>query len=432
MIRRILTLSVLFIPLCLVAQESPVRISKLSAKAIPDKKQVIVSYKVKSQSDAQLEALLLLQYADGKTIELPANVLKGHYGVLQKTSGRKKLVWSYPDSISSISQYQARLVIRETEAPDVGELLSKVERSKIEQDIRDVSTLRHYTTHSADLQLVKDKIATALGAAPLTLVKQSFTYENYLAHNFIGKLEGATRAQEVFVLGAHFDGDVESPAADDNATGVAGLLAAARILSDYQFESSIHFVSFDLEEIDFNGSVAYLREGGVSEAEKVQGMINLDMIGYYSDQPGSQPFPPELKGLFPDAYAQVENDGFKGNFILNTANESSAALSRVFNQQAKQYVPDLNVVSLVVPQDGKFAPGAFRASDHVTFWDMKYPALSIGDTGGVRNPYYHTPEDAYQTINYDFVLHVVQATIATLAAKAGIMVGDVEVCPIKL
>jgi Zn-dependent M28 family amino/carboxypeptidase len=171
-------------------------------------------------------------------------------------------------------------------------------------------------------------------------------------------------------------------------------------------------VAFDQEEIGLLGSSYFVTQFH-KMGRKVDAYINLDMIGYYDDAVNSQPFPAEFKDIFRDAYAIVDQDRFRANFILNTSNERSRKLMEKFDSCAMLFVPGLKVLSLPVMDDGRFAPGAFRSSDHVNFWNAGIDAIAIGDTGGVRNTSYHSPGDVVETLNFNFICNVSKAVLCT-------------------
>jgi Zn-dependent M28 family amino/carboxypeptidase len=132
--------------------------------------------------------------------------------------------------------------------------------------------------------------------------------------NVIGELTGTTTPENIYIIGAHYDhieGDM--PGGDDNASGTAGVLEAARVLSQYQFESTIRFINFNAEEDHLLGSADYVKNHVIPNGEKIVGMINLDAIL----RPGSDAMPDrpidvelECNGFSPwvQAYAQAMAD----------------------------------------------------------------------------------------------------------------------------
>ena len=137
------------------------------------------------------------------------------------------------------------------------------------------------------------------------------------------------------------------------------------------------------------------------------------MIGYYSDEPYSQQIPePELvQLLFPNEYQMFAGNEFKGDFLLTLANENSKATLNQFDSCSHQFVPELKVFSLVLPD---IVAGMIGGSDHVPFWAMGHSALFLCDGTSFRNPYYHTEMDVISTLNLPVLCNVIKAVIATV------------------
>jgi len=202
----------------------------------------------------------------------------------------------------------------------------------------------------------------------------------------------------LIILGAHFDSVEGTPGADDNASGLAVLLEAARLLSRARLRSELLFCAFNLEELNMIGSTYFAKKLKAAEV-KVEAMISLEMIGYTDPRPGSQKYPIGLSWLYPE----------RGDFIGVIGNWYSSSLLRRFTRQMRQ-VPGLPVETLSVPGNGGLVP-AVRLSDHSPFWDLGYPALMVTDTSFFRNPHYHGPRDTLDTLNLDFMAKVCAGVI---------------------
>ncbi len=229
-----------------------------------------------------------------------------------------------------------------------------------------------------------------------------FPFNGETFQNIIARKKGG-KSDDRIIIGAHFDSVPGSPGADDNASGVVSMLELARILADRQWNHTIEFVGFNLEEWYMIGSTAYA-EKLKKEKVKVRGMISLEMVGYVTNQPRSQKMPPGF-GLF---YPQV------GNFIGLVGNFRSWKLLRMFKTRMKE-IKNLPVESLLIPFNGALLPPV-RWSDHSPFWDVGYPALLITDTSFYRNPHYHGPTDTTETLNLDFMQKVTQGISQALVA----------------
>ena len=269
-----------------------------------------------------------------------------------------------------------------------------------------------------------DYIANQLRGFGYTVTRElvvfPLEFPELFSENVIAKLPGQLNPDKTFVIGAHYDTCTPgffcdsngSPGADDNASGVAGMLEIARLLKDVQTDFSIEFVGFALEEIAaFDGlpvgSKQYA-QSAATEGRHLIGMISLEMIGFFSDEENSQ------QPLFsiPSCLALSEEGRDVGDFIATVGNDNSATLLNTFQQAAAQYVPDLSVLTGQVAEDGSCFPDT-RRSDHSSFWDEGYQALLVTDTANFRNPNYHTINDIPSTINFDFARQVTQTTLAT-------------------
>jgi hypothetical protein len=159
---------------------------------------------------------------------------------------------------------------------------------------------------------------------------------------------------------------------------------------------------------------------GIKPHETITGVINYDMISYYSEAPGSQLIPEGFDIIFPEVSQSVIIDGKRGNFVVNTANRESEALSKQFTATAAAYVPALKVMPLVAHGRGELTPN-LASSDHAPFWYRKYPAIHLGDGGETRNVNLNSRKDKINAnLNYTFMSNIVKATVATLAQMAEI------------
>jgi Zn-dependent M28 family amino/carboxypeptidase len=197
------------------------------------------------------------------------------------------------------------------------------------------------------------------------------------------------------IVGAHYDSVPGSPGADDNASGVAALLALAdhvhgqRAAID-QWTCRLQLAAYDLEEYGILGSWVHARElrrAGV----RLRGMIALEMLAYTDHRPGSQRLPPHLAGIYPDV----------GNFIGLCGNEASREFVQLV-EAGMRSIEGLPVESLLVPGSGE-GISEVRLSDHSSFWDAGYPALMITDTSFFRNPHYHRETDTVETLDVGFL-----------------------------
>lgn len=222
--------------------------------------------------------------------------------------------------------------------------------------------------------------------------------------NITVNLYGREQRDEIIVIGAHYDTVWLTPGADDNASGVAGLLEIARALSGQRFARTIRFIAFTNEEEPFYGtdnmgsgvSARHSYESG----ENIIGMFSLEMIGYYSSAPDSQFYPGVVRHFYPK----------QGNFIAFVSNFLSRSfLHRSilhFRNQAAFPSEGLAVPERLVPD--------IRRSDNASYWYNGFPAVMITDTSNYRNRNYHSTGDVARTLDYDSMARVVSGLAGML------------------
>ncbi len=217
----------------------------------------------------------------------------------------------------------------------------------------------------------------------------------------------------VLEIGAHWDTVPGSPGADDNASGVAGLLELARTLrapaGARDLGRPVRFCLYGGEESPeqpFPGSTAHVTR----LRDVVAGAIVLEMIGYRSTAPGSQRMPADLHGLIDVPPA--------GDFIAVVADAGSARLAAAVTAAARSATPPVAVLPLVIPDRALHVVGR---SDHVPYWWAGLPAIMVTDTANYRNPHYHTAGDVLSTLDCEFaaaVTGMVARVVLDLCAAA--------------
>jgi len=204
------------------------------------------------------------------------------------------------------------------------------------------------------------------------------------------------------MLGDHLDAFYGG--ADDNGSAVAALLEIARAANQFSFARTIRFVAFDLEERGSLGSSRYVEAG---YADDVKSAIVLDMIGYSTDEPGSQ------KDVFGVNVPDV------GNFLFAVGNGQSSDFTREIVCLANSTSGLSKTVGVVTPDDGAyFLCGAFMRSDHALMWYKGIPAIFFTDGANLRNPNYHTQDDLPGTINREFLKGNTRIIASELAIMA--------------
>lgn len=401
----------------LLAQNAAPRLANVKANANKQTGTVVIRYDLKDEDDATVLVSIRLLDANGRPAPLPAK-LSGDVGTV-KPGAHRSILLHYPD-FKNLPQYSVQLTADDQHPADIASLVNLVDSNRIRKTLTMVAKKRNYTEDVAQLTLIRSNIEKDFKASGLKTIRQKFTDSLLHGENVFGWKDGRDASAGLYVLTAHFDGVKGSPGADDNASGVAGVMEAMRVLATAAYRHPLGFAGFDLEETGLMGSKAFIAS---MKGRRIQGAINFDMISFCGRDENSQVFPKELKGFFPVAYKQVSGNSFRGDFILNAMNEPSAAMGTMFDSCANTYVPSLKVVSLLLEDDGKFAGETFRSSDHASFWNAGLPALSIGDTGDARNYSYHSPDDTVDQIDFNFLQNVVKATVATLATLGGMIHG---------
>lgn len=239
----------------------------------------------------------------------------------------------------------------------------------------------------------------------LTPHRQPFTYRGETYCNVIAEAQGERPGQErMLVIGAHYDTVVDTPGADDNASGVAGLLELARLVAEQPLPRTVRFAAFTLEEpptFMTSRMGSYVAAKSLhDEGAAVHGMISLEMLGYYADGAGTQMFPlPMLRWRYPD----------RGNFIAFVGNKKS----RAFTEAAKSAFAAVSSVPVESINASPLIPG-IGFSDHYSFWRFGYPAFMVTDTAFFRNPHYHAAGDLPETLDYERMAQVVAGLYAAL------------------
>jgi Zn-dependent M28 family amino/carboxypeptidase len=249
------------------------------------------------------------------------------------------------------------------------------------------------------LQQASEFIENEFVALGCTVDSQTYRVGSTTVRNLIVEQRGQLHANPCIVLGAHYDTVLDTPGADDNASGVVGILELARLLKDYPNERTIYFVAFTLEEPPYfytplMGSRMFANRLKLLKTN-VRLMVSLEMIGYASAGVRQvYPFPlmRQLRGYPKD-----------GNFIGIVGNIRTGGLVK-FVRRAMRAKCNIGVESLSAPG---FVPPLYL-SDHSSFWRFGFPALMITDTAFLRNPHYHQPSDTAESLNYHFLAEVVK------------------------
>ena len=256
-------------------------------------------------------------------------------------------------------------------------------------DLEAIAVPRHSSWDPLGLMAVRSHVRHQLAALG-QVEEQRFRDGSHEGVNLILKLAGRNPRRRPLLIGAHYDGPLNSTGADDNASAVAALLELGRRWSTAPPRRPVWLVAFDLEEWGLLGSAA-LAEQLRAEQQRLKLMVSLEMLAYTSD---NQSYPHPAMGR---VY------GNRGDFIALVANARAGLMLSRLTLAMGQHV---KTRALPVPRAGIDVP-AVRRSDHSPFWDRGYNALMVTDTSFMRNPHYHQMSDTIDTLDLPFLASVI-------------------------
>ncbi len=270
--------------------------------------------------------------------------------------------------------------------PEIQEMVDYVDQDSLLASVNDLVAFETRASNTANGVAASNYLYNKFLSYGITDV----TYHSFDsgADNVIATIPGTRFPENIIVLGGHYDSIASGypePGADDNASGTAAVLEAARIMSAYQFENTIRFITFASEEFGLVGSYYYARQA-YQQGDNIIGMLNVDMIGYLAS------------GDTPD--------------IDIVAGSYSAGLRQLAFWAIATYVPWFpSIVGT------GFIAGT---SDHESFTRYGYPAIWFFEDVQQSSPYIHTPNDIVGlSLNSSYMLtNSTKAIIATLATLA--------------
>ncbi len=224
----------------------------------------------------------------------------------------------------------------------------------------------------------------------LEVAYHDYNWGGYNWRNVVATKPGLTDPDDIYIVCGHVDSTSQTPStyapgADDNASGVTGVMIAADILTQYDFDSTIRFIAFTGEEQGLIGSGYYAQDARY-DGDNILGVLNLDMLAYDSDDDSIL-----------ELHAGTE--------------DGSIAIANLFADVVDTYGIDLSPEIITA--------GATEWSDHASFWDCGYDAiLGIEDFWGDRNPHYHSVNDQLSTLNMPYFTECVKASVGTIATMS--------------
>ena len=295
-------------------------------------------------------------------------------------------------SINSYSQNEHTNTIKHVNKSRITTDLLKITQTHESRNYHNTKTLNNVADYiKSELEKVCDSVDF-----------QPYLVNNETYKNVIGSI--GLKNKERIIIGAHYDVCGNQQGADDNASGVAGLLELARLLSKQKLNYRIDFVAYTLEEPPFFRTKqmgSYIHANYLNEENiLVKGMICLEMIGYYSDKEDSQDYPiPEM---------QLEY-GNLANFIAVVQSEKSGE----FGNQIGLLMKQQDLIKTISFKGTSLVSG-IDFSDHLNYWNFNYPAVMITNTAFYRNKNYHNKNDTIETLNLNKMCAVIEQLYITI------------------
>jgi len=272
-------------------------------------------------------------------------------------------------------------------------------RANLKAHVVAVASEEHNVGHPEALERSARYIEATLSGLGYAVSRQEFEAEGVKVRNLEVRRTGPGAGKaRLIVIGAHYDSAQGAVGADDNGSGVAGLLELARLLKSVQPAEGLEMrlVFYVNEELPWfatekMGSLVHA-SGLAREGREVVAMLSLETIGWYSDAPGSQRYPFPFNLLYPST----------GDFIGFVANPRSRnLLHRVIGSFRRH---------AAFPSEGAVGLESIAGvswSDQWAYWNFGWPAVMVTDTAPFRYPHYHTLRDTPDKLDYDGLARVV-------------------------
>ena len=281
---------------------------------------------------------------------------------------------------------------------------ARADAARLEQHVRFLATPGEWRSlHNAPgMARAADYITRAFSATGATVSEQPYKAGPVQTKNVIARF--GLEARPRVIVGAHYDVYGDLPGADDNASGVAGLLELARLLDGMNLPTAVELIAYSSEEPPFFGGPemgSAVHATALTNAKvPVKAMISLEMIGFYAEQQPHQGI--VLGTIYPR----------HGRFVALVGRWADRDLIADAKKCFRGASP-LDVVSYTGPT----GLGA-DLSDQRNYWAVGIPALMVTDTAFMRNLNYHAATDTAETLDYQSMAQVVDGVFSTVVMLA--------------
>ncbi|MDR2997499.1 MAG: M20/M25/M40 family metallo-hydrolase [Microbacterium sp.] len=281
---------------------------------------------------------------------------------------------------------------------DPAALVAGVDGDRIMADVRALAkTPRDPSANAEQAAAAAKYVETQLRDAGLEPKKIDVTAQGVTLPTVWAEIPGTQCSDRVFVLTGHYDTVPGSPGADDDASGIAGMLETARILAGARLPATVVVAGVPFEEqgSPYAGSAVLATELIRHQHRDVFGMVSAEMLGYASTTPNA--------------------DGRIGDFLNILGYPDAEQLVQIFDRANTEWAGGAKVEVETVPATESF----ISRSDHEAFHMRGIPAAFATDGANFRTPYYHTAQDVPQNISTDFFAGAVRSLVAGTIGMAG-------------
>ncbi|TVR37045.1 MAG: M28 family peptidase [Cryomorphaceae bacterium] len=413
------------------AQNSAPQIRNLKAEADTVSGEVVITYDLIDPDSREVEVFLRASNDYGQTWLVYTHSARGDIGRDVRPGKNKRIVWAYNRRAGNVLDFYVKVIADDGQNPGYENITGKVAEGRLQRDILTMQGPRHYLTGAPGLEIAQRLLTNRLHDLGMDVRRQKIMLGSYEGQNISGQLRGDVTETDVIMVAAHYDTDGESQGANDNASGVAVMLEAARILTEVKLRKSVVFVGFDLQKQGGIGSRRYLQKLSEYERKNIKAAYILDNVGRYSDVIFTQQFDPPQKRMFTALVPRLESEQWRGNFLFAISDENSIPARNTFATTAEVATPQFRVEALKVPAVGA-EKVLFGSHMFLPFWEQEIPAVLLTDGAESRKTDYAVSEDIADKLDFERMGEVVRALVATIAEKAGYIHGDVQVSGISL